>query len=293
MDTSAIFLDRLPHRPYCTNELDKGLVVRPAATALTHRFIQPNAPLEITWLVFDVDKKDAAYLWELRNLPAPTIAVTNRVNRHAHLFYGLTTPIVKSAAARDAPLRYAAAVQAAFCAKLPSDLGYSHLIAKNPFHSHWQTIWHHRLYELGELAEYVNLRKSPVRLDAPLVGLGRNCTLFDEVRTWAYQWTREYKRNGASPTEWATALLGKAESLNTFEVPLPYSEVKSIARSIARWTWRRFTDEAFSAIQAARGQRGGRPRTTTRNGQPWVTAGISRATYYRRLKATAGQFELC
>jgi hypothetical protein len=280
MHTSTIFQARLPRRPYCSNDLSRGLVIRPAATALQHRHLQPNAPLEAAWLVFDLDYPGAAIAWERANLPPPTLTVSNPENGHAHLFYGLTAPVAMSDAARDAPIRYAAAVQAAFLARLCADPGYAGLIAKNPFHDSWRALWVQHLYDLHELAEYVELPKRRPQSDA--LGLGRNCALFDELRAWAYQWIREYKRNEADLDQWHRAVLGQAEKLNAFSVPLPFSEVRAIAKSIAKWTWRNFSDEAFSAIQSARGKRGGRPTTTTQHGEPWAEQGISRATYYRR-----------
>lgn len=283
MDPSLIFVDRLPRRPYCADDVSRGLLIRPAHSALEYRHIQPNAPLEVSWLVFDLDYPGAAFGWEKPNLPPPTIAVTNPQNGHAHLFYGLVTPVCLSDAARAAPIRYAAALQAAFLAKLCADTGYVGLIAKNPLNGSWRTIWINHLYDLGELADYVTLpKRQPERQST---GLGRNCTLFDELRAWAYRWAREYKRNGASAEIWREAVRGQAERMNVFETPLLCSEVKATARSVAIWTWRHFDDRSFSSLQSARGRLGGRPRTTTKDGEPWAALGISRATYYRHGKS--------
>lgn len=87
------------------------------------------------------------------------------------------------------------------------------------------------------------------------------------------------------PEHWQRAVLGQAEKLNVFTPPLSFSEVKAVSRSVARWTWRQFSDEKFSVIQSARGKRGGRPATRTAEGEPWAAQGISRATYYRRMKS--------
>lgn len=283
MDTSAIFMERLPRRPWCTNNPKHGQIVRPAEVALKHRHIQPNAPLELAWLIFDLDYQGAAFAWEQAGLPPPTITVSNPDNGHAHVFYGLTTPVVKGSAAREAPLRYAALVQAAFLARLRADPSYAHQIAKNPLHPCWRSLWVNHLYDLGELAEYVTLPKRLPRRES--FGVGRNCTLFDELRAWAYQWVRQYKRNGASPEQWRDAILGQAERMNVFDTPLASSEVRALARSVSKWTWRHFNDARFSEIQSARGKMGGRPRTTTRDGEPWIARGMSRATYYRQLKS--------
>jgi hypothetical protein len=284
MNTSEVFLNRLPRRPFCANDVSHGLLIRPAATAIKHRHIQPNAPLEVAWLIFDLDYTGAAFAWEKANLPPPTIAVSNPANGHAHLFYGLTTPVVvKSTAAREAPIRYANSVHAAFLARLRADPGYTNGIAKNPLHPSWRSIWVNHLYDLGELAEYVTLPKRLPRRES--FGVGRNCTLFDALRSWSYQWAREYKRNGASREQWRDAVLGQATRMNNFDTPLAYSEVKALAKSVANWTWSHFDDARFSGIQSARGKLGGRPKTTTRDGEPWTELGISRATYYRHLNS--------
>ena len=40
--------------------------------------------------------------------------------------------------------------------------------------------------------------------------------------------------------------------------PLPVSEIKATAKSIARWVWNRFTPTGFSQVQAHRGAKGGK-----------------------------------
>lgn len=283
MNPSAIFVDRLPRRPFCADDLARGVRPRSAQAALQHRHVQPNAPLEAAWLIFDVDYEGAAFSWERTNLPSPTVTVSNPANGHAHLFYGLSTPVGLSDKARNHPIRYAAAVQAAFRARLRADTGYAGLVAKNPLHDAWRTIWVPHLYDLGELAEYVTLpKKLPTRQTE---GLGRNSTLFDDLRAWAYQCVRVYKRNGASAEQWRDAVAGQATRMNGFQTPLAGSEVMAIARSVAKWTWRHFSDAKFSAIQSARGKLGGRPRTTTLHGEPWGELGVSKSTYYRKLKS--------
>jgi len=291
MDIQHLFQERLPYRPWCTNDFGCGLRVLPKATALQHRHIQPNPPQATAWLIFDLDYQGAALAWEKANLPVPTIIVKNPVNAHAHLFYGLESPVCTSVNARRKPPRYAKAVQFAMRTKLNADPGYAGLIAKNPFHPDWHTQWIPKLYDLGELSEYVTL---PNRLPAPDPepgGIGRNCDLFGLLRRWAYRQVRDFERKNRDFDRWDNIVLNQAEAINasTFRHdPLPFSEVKSTAKSVAKWVWVNFSDkasnEAFSQVQSERGQLGGRPRTTTECGDPWQELGISRATWYRRRK---------
>src|SRR5690606_8238053 len=88
-------------------------------------------------------------------------------------------------------------------------------------------------------------------------GLGRNCTLFEHLRKQSYRIVRDYWRPGGYDG-FAENMLMTAEALNgQFTNPLPYGEIKSIARSVSKWTWQRFNPAEFRAIQAARGGRKG------------------------------------
>lgn len=256
-----LFRDRLPRRPYATDYLDAGIRPLPATVAVGKRHIQPNPPCVQHWLVFDVDRPDAALRWEDADLPAPTWIARNPENGHAHLAYGLSAPVVTSDAGRAAPLRLAAAIQAAYTANLDADVAYSGLICKNPLHPSWEVLWHCRgevdLYTLGDLSDYVDLSQwRDRRRKLPKAALGRNCYLFDQLRTWAYKAVRGYWKPGGYD-EWQAAVKAKAGAYNVFETPLPAKEVGHIAKSIGKWVWQHFTPAEFRAVQAHRGRRKG------------------------------------
>jgi hypothetical protein len=100
---------------------------------------------------------------------------------------------------------------------------------------------------------------------------------------------------------WNDAVYDHVEALNgQFMVPLPVSEVKSISKSIANWTYKHFTPQAFRANQAKKGAKGGKAgsredkakagslskrkpvRGSEAQVRPWEELGIHRATYYRK-----------
>ncbi|WP_244081369.1 hypothetical protein [Aeromonas caviae] len=54
---AAAFVERLPRRPYCTDDPAHGLHIRPQATALAYRHVQHNPPPHVSCIVFDVDRK--------------------------------------------------------------------------------------------------------------------------------------------------------------------------------------------------------------------------------------------
>jgi hypothetical protein len=256
--------DQLPRRPYCADDLAAGLRIRSLEQALKRPYIQANPPHLRVWSIFDVDRPGAALAWEHANLPPPAWAAVNKINAHAHLVWGLSAPVlVDSPNMRQAPLRYLCAVEAAFRAKLEADSGYSGLITKNPMHPLWRVLkGPQRGYELGELAEYVDLPRYAPRRKPEQIGLGRNVTLFDWLRQYAYRQIRHYKGDVRNFVVWQAHLNAKALERNgDFMQPLMGNEVWHICKSVAKWTWRRFdleaSDARFSALQAARGRQGG------------------------------------
>ena len=252
-----LFRERLPRKPYHTDEFTTGLSIADVSRALGARYIQPNGPTHRYWLVFDVDHAAATLSWDDVGAPAPNITVTNRANGHAHLIYGLETPIRTAPDGKVAPLRYAAAIEAALREKLGADLGYSGLICKNPLHTHWLVqVWEPASYDLSWLADYLDLSPYNGRKQLPAYGLGRNCTLFEKTRQWAYKAIRQ---GWPGYEAWLSAVIDRAIGYNVqFEPPLPANEVRHIAKSIAKWTHRNLTPAGFSAVQAARGAKGGK-----------------------------------
>ena len=77
---SAAFVERLPRRPYCTDDPAQGLLIRPQATALAYRHIQHNPPPHVSTLVFDVDRADGYHAWRDAGLPAPHWVCVNLRN---------------------------------------------------------------------------------------------------------------------------------------------------------------------------------------------------------------------
>jgi hypothetical protein len=255
--------ERWPKRPYCTDDLERGLRIRSLRQALEKVYIQANPPHMRIWSLYDVDKPGAALAWEAAGLPQPSWLSVNTQNAHAHLVYGLSAPVlVASMEARQAPLRYLNAVEAAFRAKLQADDGYSGLITKNPAHPLWRSCRGCQMaYDLGELAAHVDLRQFKARQGVKVaeVGLGRNVTTFDFARLWAYKNVRDYKAGGDRQgfVYWQADVYGRCMNRNAdFPQPMNYREVHAIAKSVAKWTWSRFdlaaSDARFSALQAAR-----------------------------------------
>lgn len=256
------FTDYLPTRPYCTNDPSKGQTVRGKNVAIKFANIQPNTSGKVVYLSFDVDHNDGATAWNRLIAPPPTLSIENPVNGHAHLLYALQAPVPRTDAARIKPVLYLAACQEGLRRKLGADPGYSGHLCKNPLHERWNTQSYAGTYELGDFAEWFDIpkpadMKKRVR-DPDYAGLGRNCELYERLRVEAYRLVREFwLPDGFKHFNVATR--ARAEGLNAecFTEPLPLSEVKGLAASIARWVWKHFNPADFRKIQSVRGSRKG------------------------------------
>lgn len=260
---------RWPRKPYCSDD-KTARSIRPLLTALKRPYIQANPPHLRVWSIYDIDRPGAFHAWQDANLPEPSWVAVNSENGHGHLVWGLSAPVlVDSPDMRQAPLRYLCAIEAAFREKLGADQGYSGLMTKNPAHERWRVTRGPGFYDLGDLADWVELPKHLPKRKPEEVGLGRNCTLFDDLcKKFAYKKIREYKPLGSPGwNPWRSACYGWALERNgDFPCPLDSREVWHVVKSVSKWTWRNMSMEGWgqwvakthtSEIQAKRGKKGG------------------------------------
>ena len=280
------FYEKLPHKPYCSDDLGHGVIIRPKKTAIQKPYIQHNPPCLVTSLVFDIDRSDAYFAWSDANLPTPTWIAKNRQNNHAHVGYMLATPVCTTHRARQNVIEYLAKIEQAYSLALGADRGYTGLITKNPCHGAWENhIFGVEPYELNYLADFVELQELKTDLKE-VSGLGRNCMMFDTVRKWAYKAIREHR--GSTFDVWLGEVLKMAINANgAFIEPLPYSEVKATAKSIARYCWKNdgYCYQEFIDRQSRKGSIGGRKSKGGGRpslGEPWIEMGISRRTWFRK-----------
>ncbi len=239
-------LEEAPYLSRCSDNKTAGLV-RPREYALKYPYMQVNRPGMVSWLVFDLDHSNPL-VWEDEGLPAPNIVVTNRKNGHAHLFYAIP-PVCTSENARPKPIAYMKAVYEAMATKLGADESYSGPVAKTPGHPWWST-WeiHPTVYELGELADYLDLSVKPrwsLEPNLDEVAHSRHCTLFEELRFYAYSIVNREREEGTYQGFYSL-LENYASSKNNFSQrgfsnDLTWSQVKATVKSVARWTWDRYT----------------------------------------------------
>lgn len=273
--TQNEFENRLSKRPFCSDNLKYGLQIRDKQVALSKKYIQANTPFNFSWFCFDVDYPNVLETTFRDNfLPAPNIIIINPENNHSHLLYGINNQIHLTDNAKIDPIRYAHAIQYALREALKADTGYTGLIIKNPGHSAWNTIeLETKLWNLNQLADYCILpTKMPKR--ESLIGLGRNCTLFELSRKFAYSEVLKY-RTKDNKDYFYNSVLDFIEQQNTeFPQPLMLSEYKGIAKSVSNWSWRYYGNKTTKQwvmyvkrthnvdIQRKRGRLGGLANTS-------------------------------
>ena len=261
------FTDKLPNKPYCTNNLEHGLLIRPKAVAVTYKYSQPDHPYYQSYLILDLDYESSLseILYSMTGIPLPNLLIENKDNGRSHIFFTLKTPIYKTDASRLKPITYANAVLRRLQSLFNADVGYSGLIAKNPLHEKWRVYTLRKTpYTLSELADKLEIdwkeANKPIKQDEA-VGLGRNCFVFHTVRFWAYTAVREYR--GKTYNQWLQSVIDHCLKLNEgITEPMQYGEIKGIAKSIARWVWKRdgYAYQEFIDRQTRKGQLGGKAK---------------------------------
>ncbi len=238
-----------PYLARCSDNKTATLV-RPRDYAIRYPYMQINRRGMVSWLIFDLDHTNSL-AWDDEGLPPPNLIVRNRNNGHSHLFYAIP-PVCTTENARDKPIQYMKAIYAAFALRLNADADYnSGPVAKTPGHPWWSTSeLHNHVYQLGELADYVELDVSPWKAGPQLDDLphSRHCILFEQLRYYAYSIVNRERERGTLST-FTRLLEAFAHNHNTFarngfSEDLMQSSVRATVRSVARWTWTRYVGSA-------------------------------------------------
>jgi hypothetical protein len=232
-----VWTKHLPQALRAAELCGEGARLLPRDDALRCAHLEFNTRGCLGWLVFDLDAPDSFESWGRAGLPPPNFYARNRSNGHGHLGYCLTRPVGLLGHSRRRPIELAADVQRGMTHRLGADPAYNNRLAKNPAHARWATTWHaphsYALIDLLEVLDKRDMVRPASRREAQ--GVSRNCDLFDALRHHAYKQVRTFKRGVAGA--WLEHLLRLALAINQdFMFPLPVSEVRQIARSVANWT---------------------------------------------------------
>ena len=135
--------------------------------------------------------------------------------------------------------RFLNAVRGGLTETLGADSAYRGPLVQNPLHYCWRKIVTENTFTLADLAAGIpaELLRPPRVASMPrwLDMSSRNVSLFETVRRLAYREVRA-ARNQDEFRDW---VLYRCRAHNSaYTPPLPDSEVRTVARSIANWTWK-------------------------------------------------------
>jgi len=246
----ATFAERLPRYPYATDDPRQGMKPRRKEKALEHRYIQVGRyPHGIFRLVLDVDEPT---WWDAGDRIPPSLAVPNpQAPWRAHVVYELEPPIwLASPASRDSeanPFALAREVDALLRALYGADPAYTGLLGRNPV-VHPYLIGGGKLWDLVSLLEELKglLPRGRVAAYRDTATYGRNETLFDRVRAFAYSVVALYRGKPNGLELFRQAVAYEAERLNRElfrghpQGPLPANEVGWIVKSVSKWTFHHY-----------------------------------------------------
>ena len=260
-----------PRRPLCGPSKSGPYRRRERSAALSESpYIEVNPLCVQSLIITDVDAGDVAGLPQLVGLPPESWAVrTRNAIGSGHIGYALASPVVLTDAAHRRPINLLARVEWGIRDVLGGDTAYAGRIMKNPLSPgvFQDTLWPQDVifptYTLRELASALSdlgALPSPGDHRPRQSGVGRNVDVFDRTRAWAYRAIKRYWSDSDGAATWDEVVHAKATILNLDleregREPLPDREILHLSRSISKWTWSRFTPEAFSEIQAHRSAR--------------------------------------
>lgn len=243
-----------PRYPLASNDPKRlGSYRRTRSDALNYRLIETTAKQAPNCITLDFDHPQASWavksaVWEEGIIPEPSVTTVSRASGHAHIRYNLAG-FMGTKAARD----YRSDLAQRLRAVIGADARYTELLTSNPFHDAFITEWGtDHLYTLAELEPFAALTSSTQQATPKESGEGRNSTTFETVRTWAYK-QRKFHQHYDS---FLKAVNNEVHRFHDYFYPseqqLKSSELHTIARSIAGWTWKHITQEGFSQLQAFR-----------------------------------------
>ena len=281
-------MDEAPYLSRCSSN-KTAAKIRPREHAVNYPWMQINRSGMVSWLIFDLDHTNP-FVWQDENLPEPNIAVINRNSGKSHLFYAIV-PVCTTENARSGPIQYMKSVYNAMGSRLDADPAYSGPVAKTPGHPWWHTLeLHNRVYDLGELSEYVELEVTPWGSSPNIEALShsRHEMLFEWLRHYAYSIVNKERESG-SFTTFNRLLDAHAHNKNNFKTMkfsanLTANQVAATVKSVARWTW----DKYHGDSRCHRGVMGLDPALPLNNRQQASAA----RTHQKRQSATESKIRL-
>lgn len=237
----ANFYNQLPDKVLFTDELSHGLRILPKEYTTARIYVGLNQ-LYRHYIPIDLDRPDSLYAFRKAGIPQPTIMTVNKDNGHAHYLYALNKPVIFTDKSRLHPQEYFKEITESLEFQLDADPNFVGLITKNPLSNFWHTETNDVSFDLKDFKEYIlNRLPKQFRKRNPINRIinnpsGRNCTVFDTVRFFAYNQVKFCD----SQSELLSKVIQLALDLNSqFDTPLPIRELQDTAKSVSKWTYQR------------------------------------------------------
>ncbi|MGQ3850618.1 replication initiation protein [Pseudomonas capsici] len=284
-----LYRSKLPPKPYHTNNYTFGKQVGSLKSALKSTYLQPNSLTHKYFIIFDLDSDTSVLDWTDKGLPPPHLIVRNLDNGRSHMTYILKTSVKNDVSGRLKPLKYCSDVEHGLAVRIGADMNYNGLLTKNPFNSSAFKVlsFADQPYDLHYLNEFVDKDLVKKQREAKKkkniedgFASGRNCTLFNNLRIWAYSNWHQYH-----PTELQSVIHEQAENFNNFECRLGGREVETIAGSVYSFISRHFSTERLNELKSERAKQSRQKSSANLiyvDGKPWETEGISKSWYYEK-----------
>jgi hypothetical protein len=238
--------------------------------------------------LIDIDRPGAADAWQDANLPPPTWICINRENGHAHLAYALEKPIFR-AENQDLAAKLFKDARRALQVQLKADLSYSGTFTKSPWCDEWIVECYGHSYDLSFLwSEWIT---EEAKRCAQTLGQakqvrergaqGRNASLFEAIRLHCQRhWATIASMSHTGATAWVLEVATAFNQSMFPNRPLPASELRAMACSVALFMKRKFDPRkyaaSFSQRQRKRQERSARKRRGATEAQLRVAAGALR-----------------
>jgi len=226
----------------CKNNLDGKMKTLPREFALKTKYLQTNHSDWINIIVVDMDLEDAGELLRQKvkeGFPTPNIAVMNPSTKHIHAIWLLKKGVSKKNASDRQALNI---IQKKLNYVFGGDTNYTRFIFRNPFYvTHFTKLLKDSAYLPSDLFEKLQKVEMTI-VEESLEDVGRNTFLFDQVRKMTHSKFR-YVETKHELFEYA---MEQAELINnSFDTPLPFSEVKATVWSTVSWTWEHFSNKNY------------------------------------------------
>jgi hypothetical protein len=251
-DPRQRFYDFLPDRPYWGKTKNLNRIGRKEDIIRTANYIQLPTQKR-GYIALDLDYEMSYFGWMDDILPEPTLIIENMENAHSQYFFELNNPVLLPLVNGNIniswkSIRYFDAVTAGYQNKLRADKGFVQFGIKNPFSCKWKVYWADKTYDLNYLAEFVELPSAKYNHDDEFVFEGRHMEIFHRCRKMAYRVVKDYGNYEPFETEVKFICLNYCAKniwINNKNKDFIRSEVLSIAKSIAKWTWKHHLDKNF------------------------------------------------